>query len=369
MTFAAPAALGVAAVAALIAVALHFIATRRPMSALLPTARFIDDATARAASRAVQLLDVWLLLLRVLALLALGAGFAGPRLSPSARAQQLWLVDRSRAVGAMDDVRRASAPAAGDVVVLFDSIARRVPSDSLRTVQRVDVRGSLSTALAAVVRELARGEVRAESVTVIVVSPSAVDEVDSATALLRASVPGKVRWIRVAPAVVRPAQRRTVRAATSADSLWARDGERVLVLWPGDSAPIAAHAVSTAGTTLVAPLGRRPVGEGFAMARWEDGMPAVVERAMGRGCVREVGVRVPRAGDVQLGAAYRAFDATLDAPCGRPRNDPDSSWLTPSGAAPLTLRAMSVSPLAPWLMMLGALLLVAEMFARRRRAQ
>jgi hypothetical protein len=220
------------------------------------------------------------------------------------------------------------------------------------------------------VLELARGALRAESVTVIVVSPSAVDEVDSATALLKASVPGEVRWMRVAPAVVRPAQRRTVRAATSADSLWARAGERVLVLWPGDSAPMAAHAVSTESATLVSLLGRRPVGEGSALARWEDGAPAVVERALGRGCVREVGVRVPQAGDVQLGAAYRVFDATLGVPCGSPRHDVDSSWLAPSRAGTaLTLRAVNVSPVAPWLMALGALLLVAEMFARRRRAE
>ena len=368
MTFATPAALGVAAAAALATVALHLIATRRPMPTPLPTARFIEETTARAASRAIQLSNVRLLLLRVLALLALGAGFAGPRLAPTASTQRLWLVDRSRAVGAMDDVRRATAAAAGDIVVLFDSAARRMPADSLRTVQRVDARGSLSAALAAAVRELARATVRAESVTVIVVSPSTVDEVDSATALLRSSLLGAVRWIRVAPAVVRPVQRRTVSSATPGDSLWTRAGERVLVLWPGDSAPTAARAVSTESSTLVSWLGRRPVGAGRALARWGDGSPAVVERALGRGCVREVGVRVPLAGDVQLGAAYRAFDATLGAPCGSPRHDVDSSWLAASRAAtPRTLRAASDSPLAPWLVAFGTLLLIAELFARRRR--
>lgn len=371
MTFGTPLALGVAAAAALVTVALHFIATRRPLPSPLPTARFVDDATARAASRAIQLSDAWLLVLRVLALLALGAGFAGPQRAASPRAQAIWLVDRSRAVGSMDDVRRAARVAPGDVVVLFDSIARRVPADSLRAAQRVDVRGSLSAAVAAALRETARAqaraEVRGERVTVIVVSPSAIEEVDSATALLRASVRGPVRWVRVAPAEVPPAERRTVRAATSADSLWARAGARVLVLWPRDSVPMAAHAVSAEGTTLVSLLGRSAVGAGVATARWEDGVPAVVERALGGGCVREVGVRAPEAGDVQLSAAFRSFDATLSAPCGSPRFDADTAWLAPSrAAAPLTLQPAISSPWAPWLMALGMLLLVAELYVRRR---
>lgn len=370
MNFAAPSALGVAAAAALVTVALHFIATRRPLAAPLPTARFVDGAAARAASRAMQLSDARLLLLRVLALLALGAGFAGPRRAPAERAQKIWLVDRSRAVGSMTDVHRVSTVAPGDVVVLFDSTARRVPTDSLRTAQRVDARGSLSAAIIAVLREVARAEVRAESVTVIVVSPSAVEAVDSATTLLRASVRGPVRWIRVAPAAVRPAERRTVRVATTADSLWVRAGERVLVLWPAGRAPIASHAVSTDGTTLVSPLGQGLVGAGVAVARWEDGAPAVVERVLGRGCVREVGVQLPAAGDVQLGAAYRAFDASLSAPCGSPRFDVDSSWLTPPPlAATLSVPVLAASSWAPWLLVLGALMLVAELFARRGRVQ
>lgn len=368
MTFAAPWALGIAAAAALATIALHFIATHRPTPTPLPTARFIDDSTMRAVSRAVHLSDAWLLLLRVVALMLLGAGFAGPRAGPAARARGIWLVDRSRAVGSMDEVRRVTSVASGDIVVLFDSVARVVATDSLRTVQRSDVRGSLSAAFAAALREAARADVRAESIAVHVVSPSAIEEVDSATALLKASVRGRVQWVRVARASVRAAERRTVRSAAVADSAWTRVGERVLVLWPTDGAPIAAHAVSTEQTTLVAPLGRRPVGEGVAQARWEDGAPAVVERALGRGCVREVGVRAPIAGDVQLGAAWRALDAALGAPCGSPRFEVDSSWMEPSRSfAPLTIRVSAVSPWAPWLLALGTMLLVAELFVRRRR--
>ena len=368
MTFAAPLALGIAAAAAIATIALHFIATRRPTPTPLPTARFIDDLTARAVSRAVQLSDAWLLLLRVVALLVLGAGFAGPRPEQSARARRIWLVDRSRAVGSMDEVRRVTPATGSDIVVLFDSVARLAAAGSLSTVQRSGVRGSLSAAFASALREAARADVRAESLAVHVVSPSAIEEVDSATALLVASVRGRVQWVRVAPAIVRSAERRTVHSVGAADSAWMGEGDRVLVLWPSDSAPIAAHAVSTEGTAFVALLGRRPVGEGAALARWEDGAPAVVERTLGRGCLREVGVRTPFAGDVQLGTAWRAFDAALGAPCGSPRFEVDSAWTRPArSVAPLAVRVSSVSPWAPWLLALGALLLAAELFARRRR--
>lgn len=370
MTFTAPSALGIAATAAAATIALHFIATRRPTPTPLPTARFIDDLTARAVSRAMQLSDAWLLLLRVAALLVLGAGFAGPRPEPSARARRIWLVDRSRAVGSMDEVRRATPATGSDLVVLFDSVARVATADSLSNMQRSGARGSLSAAFAAALREAARVDVRAESLAVHVVSPSAIEEVDSATALLVASVRGRVQWVRVAPAIVRPAERRTVHSVGAADSAWMGERDRVLVLWPSDSAPVAAHAVSTEQTTLVAPLGRRPVGEGAALVRWEDGAPAVVERALGSGCLREVGVRMPLAGDVQLGAAWRAFDAALGAPCGSPRFEVDSAWIKSARwAAPLTMRGSSYSRWAPWLLALGALLLVAELFARRRRGR
>lgn len=374
MTFAAPWALGVAAAAALAAVALHFIATRRAKPTPLPTARFLDDATVRSASRARRLSDVPLLLLRLVALLALGAGFAGPRPALSASAHRIWLVDRSRAVLDMDEVRRAVAPGVGDVLILFDSVAIVVPVDSLRTTPQSGARGSLSAAFAAALREVTRANVRAESITVLVVSPSAVEEVDSATVLLKSALTVRVRWTRVASTAVRAAERRTVRAMRASDSAWTQADDRVLVLWPTDSAPIAARAVSTERSTLVAQLGRKEIGSGVVVARWEDGAPAVVERAIGRGCVREVGVRLPGAGDVQFSAAYRAFDATLGAPCGNPRTDVDSSWMQPTGGTaaaiaiePLNARAMSPSPWARWLIALGFVLLLAETVVRRRR--
>jgi hypothetical protein len=70
---------------------------------------------------------------------------------------------------------------------------------------------------------------------------------------------------------------------------------------------------------------------------------------------------------VQLSAAWRALDAALGAPCGSPRFAVDSSWITPSGSLALqAARVPSASSWAPWLLALGALLLVAELFARRR---
>ena len=76
MTFLAPLWLAVAAIAAGVVFALHLITTRRPPAAPLPTARFVPGGDARAASRASRPTDVPLLLLRVLALVLLGAAVA-----------------------------------------------------------------------------------------------------------------------------------------------------------------------------------------------------------------------------------------------------------------------------------------------------
>ena len=124
-----------------------------------------------------------------------------------------------------------------------------------------------------------------------------------------------------------------MRAATSLDSAWARAGGRVLVCWPADSAPVAAHGVSTERTTLVALLGRSLVGAGATVARWEDGAPAVVERPRPR--MRARSGRALAGGRRWATRRPIAHSTTLSAPCGYPRLEPDTAWMTAtSGEVP-----------------------------------
>src|SRR5262245_33099118 len=61
MSWLLPSALGIAAVAALAAVALHFIARSRPVAEPLPTARFIPNRPIHARTRSFALTDLLLL--------------------------------------------------------------------------------------------------------------------------------------------------------------------------------------------------------------------------------------------------------------------------------------------------------------------
>jgi hypothetical protein len=135
MTFLAPAffyaSLGVAAAIT----ALHFIVTRQPRAGILPTARFVPDMPATATARATRPSDIPLLVLRVLLVLAVGAGLAKPVIKPSRSATaRVVLADVSRSVGDISAIRTAvdSAYREGDVLIAFDSSARIVAdTDSL----------------------------------------------------------------------------------------------------------------------------------------------------------------------------------------------------------------------------------------------
>ena len=62
--------------------------------------------------------------------------------------------------------------------------------------------------------------------------------------------------------------------------------------------------------TLVAPLARLdvvPDTSSRVIARWRDGAVAATERPLGAGCVRDIAVGVPLAGDVTLRPPFVAF--------------------------------------------------------------
>ena len=413
MTFLAPLALVAGLAAAAIVVVLHLITTRRPPAAPLPTARFVPVSEARAVSRASRPADLVLLALRLLAVLCIGAAFARPVLDaagPSVRS--VILLERSGAVADPAAAREAARAAltAGGALVVFDGTAREVPVDSLDA-GAPDAAGhaSVSPALLAGVRAAARIARGADSVRLVIVSPLTTASMDAATRSIRASWPGGIELVQVraaadsaatapprlvttladdplAPAISRvrlEAAAREVRivrrAAELADSGWVRSAARVLVVWPlvGSEAvaPEGIHVTGRPAATLVTPLARLPLSPaGLVLARWSDGTPAVVQRSEGEGCIREVGIGIPLAGDITLRAAFAPLLARIVAPCGgvaaAPLPDSALGWLRGTGgAAPaqgLAATAPVDSPLAAWLLGAALLALAVEWRLRRR---
>lgn len=374
MTFAAPMALGVAAAAALGVVLWHLIATQRPEPELLPTARFVPVGEARAASRASRPTDLLLLALRVLALIALGAAFAGPR--PTHRKAgmvRVLVADRSRAaqrdVG--DSVRALWR--AGDVLVWFDSTAASA-EDSVTVPEPSQARGRLATGLVrAHQRAVLMGE-RSDSLELVIVSPLERDELDASVMPLLGRWPGRVRVVRTS---ARRAGASIVRAVigplSGADSAAARAGATV-VWWPSAAqSPVRPEAVWSGDITFVAPLSRVEMRHaGAVTARWSDGAAAASESAVGAGCIRSVSIGVPTAGDAMLQPSFRALDRQLHAPCGAPAPLADSGmvrrmtheWTSgPHGAA---LRPADPT-ITLLLLALGAVALLVELMLRRER--
>ena len=417
MSWLLPSALIVAGVAALATIALHFIARSRPVAESLPTARFVPHRPVHARARSMALSDVLLLLLRVAAVLVLGAAVAAPVFAAArGRVTRIILVDRSRDVAdvreARDSVRALLRD--GDVLVAFDTAAARVSGTAIDAAP-VDAAGSLSSALAMAMRVAAQISAKTDSIELDVVSPLAVEELDDATLKIRAEWPGRVRVVPLrAPTtnaraprvesnaaqndivlaglslagVLRPSgDVRVVRGhATAADSAWARNSGNVLVHWPvSDSAADwqpratidAIGGVTSSSGTLIGRFPRAWTLNGRALARWVDGEPAAVEHSIGRGCIRDVGIVFDPASDITLRAPFRQFVARLLEPCGgiRRTERADSAVIAALAGgselprfAPATAlrdRTTESSSRTPWLLGLGALLLIIELVVRR----
>lgn len=439
MTLLAPWMFAAGVTAALGVVALHLLTTRRPPPALLPTARFVPESDVRAVSRASRPTDLLLLALRALAVLAIGAAFARPVPdAPGPRVRTVVALEWTRAVADTAEARRAARTALGapgtagtagtegTALVVFDSSARVMRGDPLAALDALGAltgaRGDLSPVFIAALdaaRSIARG---ADSVRLVVVSAMEGGALDAATVSLRDSWPGRVEFVRLtaaadtarsprpslvtslvddplAPALDRlPARRgghtvRIVRPAREGSTAlgdrevasgglqrWTAGGG-VVILWPRASGPSVPDAVTAFGAgapaTLVAPLARLAVPDGRVIARWRDGTPAATESAVGEGCLRQVGIGLPLAGDVTLRRPFAELLAVLVEPCGGARAlaIPDSAlaWLTADGplAAGSALAGSSGADRSLSLaLLIGAgLLLVAEQLLRRRPAR
>ncbi len=437
MTFLAPWALWAAGAVSAAVIALHILASRNPRVTPLPTARFIPDVPLRATARAMRLSDVMLMLARVAVVMLVGVAFARPELARGRRSVgRVVMVDASRALASRSEAADSAARliARGDVVIAFDSIAHAIRDGSTDVLRATladssprSPHGSLSTAFAAAMRAASALRADADSVELVLVSPLSAEEWDAATGPIRAAWPGRVRLVRVAAATssAAPAARievtnasldDPVRAAASlrgaasagapatgpfvaridrgspitSDTAWARDPAHTLVRWPAEldiSGWRARARIDTTGALLagegataavvVSPFARRvDPAPGRVIARWADGAVAATERALGAGCVRDVAIPLPRAGDLALRESTRRLVAQLASPCGgAARYTPasDSALAQLRGSGPLVAtralerRTVPRGHLATWLLSAAFVLLLLEPLLRRQR--
>jgi hypothetical protein len=184
--------------------ALHFLVTKQPRASILPTARFVPDSPATATARDARPSDLFLMLLRVIVVLAAGAALAKPVIKPSRQPlRRIFLVDVSRAVAnpneAADSLKALYGD--GDLLVAFDSAARVTSSgsrDSLSATSAGDARGNLSAGLITSLRAASVLRDKADSIELAIVSPLLAEERDAATDSIRKLWPGRARIVRIA---------------------------------------------------------------------------------------------------------------------------------------------------------------------------
>jgi hypothetical protein len=242
----------------------------------------------------------------------------------------------------------------------------------------------------------------AENTELVIVSPVVREEVDSATQELLSLWRGPVRLARVVAAAPVAASGAEVRAdgddpvraivagargvptvrvtrvpPTRADSQWAMNGG-ALVVWPASNAagvlPARANPDTNGGivssrAVTVAQFDRRlPAGSGRENVRWADGESAATERALGKGCVRDVAIPVDQVGDVALRPSFRAIAAELIEPCGgAPDLRPADLKLSGGRASASAFSTPAdVGALPLWLALLAIAVLLAEQALRMR---
>ena len=422
MTFLAPGFLIASAVVAAAVVALHFIVTRQPRAGILPTARFVPNMPATATARATRPSDILLMLLRVLLVLAAGAGLAKPIFKPSRGAEaRVILADVSRSqrdsTALRDSVRAHYRN--HDVLVVFDSSSRIVGGsvrDSIGGLTASHGRGSISAALITAMRAASSLRDRADSIELVIVSPFAAESFDAATDAVRRLWPGRARIVRAAAAPADTSRRDErleirsraedplqvtvsalrsdpaargviIRTVSAGDSV--ANGARIE--WPEAARPRGAvprvsrdtiGGVVSGNSLVISSFERRwmfpadSLRGADVIARWIDGEPAAIETPSSNGCVRSVAVPVSAAGDLVIRKDFVRFVAALSADCASvsaavPAGDGAVASLAGNGGlAPREAfrpRGDLRSAIAPWLLGIAIAAGIAELFVRRRR--
>lgn len=420
MTFLAPVFLVAAGIAAAGVVALHFLSTREPDTELLPTVRFVPRVPVQATTITLRFRDPWLMALRVLLILLLGAAAARPLVHPFVEpVRRIAVVDVSRAIGSpaeLADSARGYVEGAA-AVVFFDDEALEIEEGA---VDSLDVfggqarwnrtaRGSISTALITAMRIASGLRDGADSLQLVFVSPFVQEERDAATAEIRALWPGRIDVVRVAGTLPPATETTTATAAdpgaaapsppqahqgSSVERVeWADSG--ATELWAEREPPDTIGAVRANDAVMVYPFVRRwqpasGVGgtasdaestgggaETRVYARWMDGEPAAFEQATDQGCVRSVAIPLPTEGDAILRPDFQRFLAELEDPCGEPAEMLPLSQefmaefegdgpLAPASQVAREVRR--VTPAVPWILGIAMAVALAELSLRRRLA-
>jgi hypothetical protein len=384
MSFLAPWWLAAGAAMAAVVVVLHLLARRRPRVLLFPTARFVPDRPATAASLATRPTDLPVMLTRVLFLFLLGAALAQPILAPPRRTIQIVLLDQ---FGPADSAAAENQTA--DAVIPFQ--------------------GSLSAGLVAALRAAPGLARRGDSVGLTIVSPFGIDAFDEATLKLREQWNGRISLVitpRVAGlaatgSVLSPEDPLAATLALAAspqgyesrlvrgrpapdDSAWALNGGS-LVVWPPDPEELnwpsgpgdTVGGVASGDVAVVAAFTRAysPPG-GTLAAVWADGKPAATTSPWGRGCIRNIAIPVAQTGDLVLRRSVLQLTRKLMAPCsGQTNSERASDSLLDSLRGQPSLRpAITVeraerkeTPADPWLLVGAALVFAVEPLIRRKR--
>jgi len=390
MTFLAPGFLIAAGLVSLGVVVLHLLVTQQPRSEQLPTVRFVPDVPARSTSVTIRPSDLFLLLLRVLVIMLIGAAFAQPQLKPKHQTiARIVAIDVSRAAAnpaeVADSARKFTQGAAA--VVLFDSTAREVPVASAMdsvTAQgrqpRAPQRNALSAAMITSLRAASRVRGAADSIDMVVVSPFLANERDAATMSVRSLWPGHVHSVRVSPVTDSSATRANTAQKVRVE--WADSG--AATMWSKREHVDTIGAVRVGDNVLVSQFPRRwqpnvkldSVTRVYA--RWMDGEPAGFERVTADGCVRSMGVAMPSAGDVALRPDFIRFTQALTAPCGTAHDmTPLPADFMTAFDGPEKLAATNtvkpqvahMTPLVPWLLLAALIISFLEFFIRRRGSE
>ena len=403
MSFAAPAWIGLAAVASLGIVAIHLIAWRLPRTVILPTARFVPDEPARRAARTIRLADIALLALRVAVVMIAGVAMARPAFEsrPTGSATVIAVA------AGVDSAARANGvsgipPSGRTSYVVFDTTARVLSEPAeLRGSQASDGH-SLTVGLLAAIREARRLQQDYDTVRIALVAPFTRGSFDDATGQVRALWSDSIHAIRtplpvrsLAPArveflasgddpVVAGIRLAKANSLIRGDSRVVREGiapapdsGQAVVLWPRKSPNDSGHidAVWAAGMTAIGEFTPIPLEDsGTVIARWSNGAPAAREVRRGSACLRAIGFDVSPIGDFVLSPSFQRLSAQLLAPCG---GMPDSELASDSLLTMLSSPSNEVSAsgrlsgdsrnrTAAIVMMLAMLLGMAELVVRRR---
>ncbi len=402
MSFQAPGWLGLATVAALAVVAIHFIAWRLPRTVVLPTARFVPDEPARRAARTVRLADLALLALRVALVMVAGMAMARPVFGsrPSGSATVIAVAASGIDTVSLRDSVGALPPGDQTTFVVFDTLAR-VETDlaALRPLQGGSA-SSLSVGLLAGVREARRLRQEYDTVRLVVVAPFDRHSFDNATLDVRALWPDSIRLVRIASTPQVPTGNQVVFDAPEDDPIVAgirlaqanglirgdsrvvRDGSnrapepgQALVLWPrrGPDDSSRVDAVFASGVTAIGSYLPAPPGDsGQVIARWANGAPAAREVTRNGQCIRTIGFDVPDLGDFVLSPSFQRLAAELLALCGSRHYEAAPDLMLVALAKPPTNAPAAAQPLtdsrnriAAVLMALAVLLGAVELFVRR----